>query len=517
MDLLGRPTGEPTLNTADLAARENFTTGGVIVSPSTRSVCGPTGNIDVEPRVMQVLVLLAASAGQVVTRETLFDRCWGGVYVGDDSLNRAVAGVRKAIGAVGGRFEVQTIPRTGYRLVVSKDDEADQLAFGTEGNPTRLSRRQLAVASAAVVVSVAGGLSWESGTQHQAEFNALMARGEAMVRNAAGMGDKRAIAIFEQAVSIRPSSARAWGLLGLMRSMAAQAAGPDGTGLLAEAAQDAARKALARDPNEPNALLTMFELEGSTLNWLKRDRTLRQIIAIDPKNIVAISELAALLQAAGLSRESWIWNERALAVEPLSADLLSRRALKLWIAGRPTEADKVIDQARDLNPSNGFVIWVRFLTLALTDRTRAAQAILENDPERIGSRPSVAMWRASLPALDALTPVTIAQAVKACLEAAPLAGQLAAQSVMILSALQQVDAAFDVANGFLLWRGALVRRNRPVGQMQNDPLWRAGVQWLFTPPCSAMRADHRFLALCDGIGLVDYWRIRRIQPDYQRT
>ena len=44
---------------------------------------------------MQVLVVLADAAGQVVTRETLFNRCWGGVYVGDDSLNRAVAAVRK--------------------------------------------------------------------------------------------------------------------------------------------------------------------------------------------------------------------------------------------------------------------------------------------------------------------------------------------------------------------------------------------------------------------------------------
>ena len=82
------------LTTADLAVRDDFTLGLAIVSPSTRTIAGPGGTEDVEPRVMQVLVILAENAGHVVTRDTLFRRCWGGVYVGDDSLNRAIAGVR---------------------------------------------------------------------------------------------------------------------------------------------------------------------------------------------------------------------------------------------------------------------------------------------------------------------------------------------------------------------------------------------------------------------------------------
>ena len=68
------------LTTAELAARADFTLGLAVISPSTRSVAGPGGAADVEPRVMQVLVVLAEATGQVVTRETLFQRCWGGVY-----------------------------------------------------------------------------------------------------------------------------------------------------------------------------------------------------------------------------------------------------------------------------------------------------------------------------------------------------------------------------------------------------------------------------------------------------
>ena len=42
-------------------------------------------------------------------------------------------------------------------------------------------------------------------------------------------------------------------------------------------AETTARKALSLDSNEPNALLAMFELQGSTLDWIARDRKLRQI------------------------------------------------------------------------------------------------------------------------------------------------------------------------------------------------------------------------------------------------
>jgi hypothetical protein len=32
-----------------------------------------------------------------------------------------------------------------------------------------------------------------------------------------------------------------------------------------------------------------------------------------------------------------------------------------------------------------------------------------------------------------------------------------------------------------------------------------------------MRKDARFMTLCRGIGLTDYWRDRGVKPDYQRA
>ena len=92
---------EALLTNAELATRRDFRLGELLVSPSARTVRGPGGSDTIEPRVMQVLIVLADAAGKVVTRDTLLQRCWGSVYVGDDSLNRAIGGVRRIASRMG--------------------------------------------------------------------------------------------------------------------------------------------------------------------------------------------------------------------------------------------------------------------------------------------------------------------------------------------------------------------------------------------------------------------------------
>jgi len=502
--------GEPLLTTAGLAARADLTLGGVIVSPSMRTLRGPDGSVDVEPRVMQVLVVLADAAGQVVTRETLFNRCWGGVYVGDDSLNRAIAAVRRAAAIVGGRLEIETIPRTGYRLTIPQSDGAqDQTAFG-------ISRRNALIAGGAFASIGAAGVWWGVRSSSDARFNALMADVDDSMRK--GTWDRRTARLLDEAVAIRPGSAKALGLSALLKSGLVQPADPNDAPRALADADAAARRSLSIDRKEPNALLAMYELQGSTLDWETRDQRLRQIIVIDPKNIPAICELVALLQSAGLNRESWHWNERAISLEPLSPTLLGRRALKLWIAGDVPAADKVIDQARALWPSHTWLWGVQFLILALSGRPRAAEAMRDNDPAAAGPPQSIEMWRSSLIALDQRSPGAIAAARDACFKGASIGAQLGGEAVMILGALGEVDAAFEVAKGFLLSRGSVVQRGkRPFKAELNDAGWRINTQWLFVPPTAAMRTDSRFLSICEGEGLVEYWRSRGLRPDYQLT
>ncbi len=498
------------LTTADLAAREDFTLGGVIVSPSSRTLRGPGGTTDVEPRVMQVLVVLADAAGQVVTRENLFNRCWGGVYVGDDSLNRAVAAVRRAGEAVGGRFEVETIPRTGYRLVVPKGEGRD-----SEAQPLTDRRGALVAGGAAVVAAAGAGLWWIARPGSDPRFDALMKRGDDAIRGDSTYDNPKMVALYQQAVRLEPGNAKAWGLLAYFRATAVEGAPAAESGRIIQETESATRRALAINRKEPNALTAMFLLQGPMLDLATRDKQLRNILTIDGSNILAMDELMPLLQAAGLTHESWAWNERILKLAPLSLPHLVVRSMKLWILGDVNGSDKVINNVRGLWPLDGFGFLIRLMLFALTDRPRAALAMIDNAPPNIRAQLDFGLWRSAAGALETRSPKAIEAARDACLNVARQMPWMANMAVMILCALDQTDAAFEITDGYLLWRGKIVSASQADGRAVNDPSRRM-TQWLFTPPVAVMRADPRFLDLCKELGLVAYWRARGVKPDYMR-
>ena len=88
------------------------------VQPALNRLTRGSAEVRLEPRVMQVLACLLAADGEPVTRDALMQAVWGHEYVTEDALNRTVSKLRKLItdelqcGA-----EIETIPKTGYRLV----------------------------------------------------------------------------------------------------------------------------------------------------------------------------------------------------------------------------------------------------------------------------------------------------------------------------------------------------------------------------------------------------------------
>ena len=84
---------------------------------------------------------------------------------------------------------------------------------------------------------------------------------------------------------------------------------------------------------------------------------------------------------------------------------------------------------------------------------------------------------------------------------------------MYLCALGLADTAFELTEGFLLWRGKMISKDAANGK-EVDDYSRRMTQWLFTPPVAIMRADPRFKKLCDEFGLTSYWNARGVRPDY---
>jgi Tol biopolymer transport system component/DNA-binding winged helix-turn-helix (wHTH) protein len=95
-----------------------FRLRGRVVDPSLNRVTASGQTVQVEPKIMQVLVALAERPGEVVTREELMARVWTGVFVTDDVLNRAVRELRRLFDEEEQPSAIETIRKRGYRLTV---------------------------------------------------------------------------------------------------------------------------------------------------------------------------------------------------------------------------------------------------------------------------------------------------------------------------------------------------------------------------------------------------------------
>lgn len=505
--------GSGFLTTSDLAGRADFSLGAAKVSPSRRIVSGPGGSSEIEPRVMQVLLVLADSIGSVVTRQTLFERCWGVSDVGDDSLNRAVARVRRIGAEIGaGTFAVETIPRTGYRLAVDQPQEqADAAArLGAAGHSNMSRRTAVGVTAGAVLAAAAGAVLW-SNRQQDRRVQELIDRGVESLEY--GDGSLDPARFLARVVEIDPRNPTAWGLLAFTLAANSDRLGDSNSQAIVTDAERAARTSLAIDPKDVNARLAMVLLRRASLDLATTEDQLRALLAAAPTNIFVLRQLWNLLQSAGRSRDALKMVDRAIAVRPLAAANNFPLGQLLWIVGRPVEADRVLERAIGYWPDHRFVRFARFMLLAYTGRAQAALAMIENKataPQAF-SPEAIALLRMSLAAFIDPAPATRALAREANVDAVRKDPTLARYAVLPLAALGEVDAAFDIANQLLVFD--LPRQAGVSRSPSSSVAWRF-TPWLFTPPVASMRADPRFGRLCESAGLTAYWRKRGIEPDY---
>jgi TolB-like protein/DNA-binding winged helix-turn-helix (wHTH) protein len=115
--------------------------GAATVDPVSRDATWPGGEERLQPLTLKVLLALWSRRGEVVTRDELIQLCWDGRIVGDDVINRSISLLRHFAERAGG-FEIQTVPRAGYRLI--------ETAARTR------KRRQLGIAAAVGALALVG-------------------------------------------------------------------------------------------------------------------------------------------------------------------------------------------------------------------------------------------------------------------------------------------------------------------------------------------------------------------------
>lgn len=119
----------------------------------------------VEPRTMQVLVLLAANSGEVVNREVFADIVWAGRRVVTDSLSQCISELRTFLGDSARNPEyIRTVPKRGYTFLQSITwDESKPSSNETDAHSPRREQRwpgsrssQWIVLSLAIVITGVG-------------------------------------------------------------------------------------------------------------------------------------------------------------------------------------------------------------------------------------------------------------------------------------------------------------------------------------------------------------------------
>lgn len=96
----------------------SFSLGRSLVEPQLNLISRNDHQMQVERRVMEVLLYFVERPGRVVTRDELLSTFWSESLSNDEALTQAISKLRKALGdSAGESRSIQTIRKVGYRLV----------------------------------------------------------------------------------------------------------------------------------------------------------------------------------------------------------------------------------------------------------------------------------------------------------------------------------------------------------------------------------------------------------------
>ncbi|MCI3180749.1 hypothetical protein C5708_10815 [Caulobacter sp. CCUG 60055] len=338
-------------------AESMLTVGGWTADHAAGTLSRDGERRPVEPKVMDLLVLLASRPEAVLSKAELLAALWPGLTVGDDALARCVWKLRGVLSddPKAPRF-IETIPKRGYRLIAPVtrtplDDRRPRPAVRP------IWRRPAVAAAGAVLVVLAGaGLAWRQDARApgQASAAALTRRADDFYYQFTRADNEAAIALYERVLADRPDHAPA--LAGLAEALVQKtlrwpndAAAPplpstDLAGAIAQGrlstppARARLSRALAlagqavrlapRDASAQGALGLVLAAQG---RFDEAERAYRRAAALDPDAWTALVELGDLAEMRGDHPASLRYLERAFEAMTRVYDRQSSR-IRPWYA-----------------------------------------------------------------------------------------------------------------------------------------------------------------------------------------
>ena len=500
----------------DLARCADFTIGEIAVRPSSRELAGRAGPVVLEPKVMQVLVALAQAGGRVVPRDDLVEQCWNGRIVGDDAVNRIIGKLRRtAEGPAEGAFRIETVARTGHKLVVN--------GVAPAAEPVRRSVAPwlgvVAMAAAAALILIFTKLPRRQPAPGQATSAASAAMPPAATdletRGLSAMFDNtpeqtaEGVGYLRQAVALAPRTGPVWGSLAMSYVLnlgwlptAERAAG-------AARVRDAAAHGLALDPAEPRSAAALVSLMPTFGNWAGKAAALAAARRrVRPDEGPLSYQQVQFLIATGQTRAALARLEPLHKRSPLVPWIRAAQIDLLAATGQLDEADRAADDAGKIWPRDRLIWFTRFDLAAFHGHPEQALAMTADraNAPRATTAAEVAAAAKAAEALRSRDPAAV-DALMRALNVEAAGGHAAAERAFrVAAALGRTEAAFGFAR--LLLTGRLPAQPRAtllptIGlPADTDPPTAA----LFLPPAAILWRDPRFMRLATDVGLVGYWQ-----------
>lgn len=306
------------------------------VDARANQITGPDGTSELEPRVMDLLMLLAAQPGEVISKDEIAKALWGEVHVNDDALTRTVFKLRKALGdeARNSRY-VATVPKRGYRLVAAVSTPAERLAAKAE----TWHRKALAGTVVLVVLFIAVFLYglFQTGDTPQApprdSVARLLDRADGFYSQYQRADNEAALRLYSDALDLDPDNAPA--LAGLANALTQRQIRYEGPG-----SQGQGRTTLTQ-------ALESGWLDSETARAaLERAVALaRRATDVDPSHVRAWRALGLALSAAGEFTQAERAYERALVIDPDDWGTMINLSELYTLMGEPQQSTPYLEQA----------------------------------------------------------------------------------------------------------------------------------------------------------------------------
>ena len=372
-------------------AAKRLIIGDWTVDARANRLIGPAGEVELEPRVMDLLVLLAGRPGEVMSKDEIAAALWGEMHVNDDALTRTVFKLRKALGdaARNSRY-VATVPKRGYRLVAPVTTPVERLVARAEN-----WRRNALIAAGVLAVLFLGVFAFGAlqpapapdPQQEQASQAAVIARADGFYFQFTRRDNEAALRLYTQVLEREPDNAPALaGLANALTQRQIRYLGPGSEGAgrqtLTQALQsgwldsEAARAGLERavalarraadiDPSHARAWRALGLALSAARQFEQAEAAYERALVIDPDDwgsMINLSELHALMgepeRSTPYLEQAWTAMERGYAADPVgirpwhSAVGLSVARAKRE-AGALEEAELWYRRVLSLDPLNG--------------------------------------------------------------------------------------------------------------------------------------------------------------------